>query len=266
MSDNAIIDLGEIYQSLLLRHVLGVFLVGHQICQELTSNRAVEGVLRLGCQQQSVDAVKDLLHRHIDHIVAVENRVADPSQTVDVAVIDLGEESDHGWLLRVFLRELNVEDEDSVLVGGSFGAHEQHLPECEVLSQWVNAEPRVRVLVVERYFLHNPFLPNGLVGIAEVDVIVDGFFYCDNRFLEHDGSLDFVARLAKRQTLALNEELVQITEVDLILVQFLANAGAQDRFDLEQLDAVIECLREEAFASRGQSHALQVLALFSHHE
>lgn len=97
-------DLGVLF-----RVCLGCLLVSLQVLQVLRGDCAVQRVFWLRSHQQPIHAVEYLSHLQVRRVVSVQHAMADPTLRVDVAMVNLGDEPQLGWLDREFLPELYVQ-------------------------------------------------------------------------------------------------------------------------------------------------------------
>ena len=87
-----------------------------------------ERVVGVGVREQRADGEEDLRDGESGRPLVLEDVEADGPITIDVHVVHLGGEGDLGRLEGVVGREVDVEKEDSLVVGRVLGSHDRRLP------------------------------------------------------------------------------------------------------------------------------------------
>jgi len=87
-----------------------------------------ERIIGIGVSQQRADREKNLRDGQSRRPLILQDVKADATIAVDIHMVDLRSESKLRWLERVIGREMNVQEENTLMVRGVLGSHDRSLP------------------------------------------------------------------------------------------------------------------------------------------
>ena len=87
-----------------------------------------EGIIGVGVSEQGADGKENLRDGEGGRPLVLQDVQADGAIAVDVHMINLCREGDLGWLEGIVGREMDVEEEDTLMIRRVLGAHNSSLP------------------------------------------------------------------------------------------------------------------------------------------